>query len=67
MSFEHDILLPLARAVDQRQLGAGAHLMRMARYCELIASGLDMSEEDVHVLIQAAPFGMTSARLVSPS
>ena len=52
---EHDILLRLARAVDQRELGAGAHLMRMARYCELIASGLDMSEEDVHVLIQAAP------------
>lgn len=52
---EHEILLRLARAVDQRELGAGAHVMRMSRYCGLIAQGLGMPEDDVHVLVQAAP------------
>lgn len=52
---EHDILLRVAKAVDQRELGAGAHLVRMSRYCGVIGEGLGMSEEEVRILVQAAP------------
>ncbi len=52
---ETEILLRLAKAIEYRDYGASAHLVRMARYCELIAGGLDLGEAQVRLIAQAAP------------
>jgi two-component system, response regulator RpfG len=52
---EREMLFRLAKAIEYRDFGTGAHLLRMARYCELIAEEMGMSEEDVRTLTLAAP------------
>jgi two-component system, response regulator RpfG len=52
---EREMLFRLAKAIEYRDFGTGAHLLRMARYCEVIAEGLGMAEEDVRILTLAAP------------
>lgn len=52
---ETEILLRLAKAIEYRDFGASAHLLRMARYCELIAEGLGLPEDQVRLLALAAP------------
>ncbi|MBX3648225.1 MAG: two-component system response regulator [Dokdonella sp.] len=52
---EREMLFRLAKAIEYRDFGTGAHLLRMARYCELIAEELGMPEDDVRILTLAAP------------
>ncbi len=52
---EAEILLRLATAIEYRDYRASAHLLRVARYCELIAEGLDLGEDQVRLLTRAAP------------
>ncbi|MBL0163278.1 MAG: response regulator [Xanthomonadales bacterium] len=52
---ETEILFRLAKAIEYRDYGASAHLVRMARYCELIAQGLQIGEDQVRLLVRAAP------------
>ncbi len=52
---EREMLFRLAKALEYRDLGTGTHLLRMARYSELVAEELGMAEEDVRILTLAAP------------
>lgn len=52
---EREMLFRLAKAIEYRDFGTGAHLLRMARYSELIAEEVGMPEEDVRILTLAAP------------
>ena len=52
---EREMLFRLAKAIEYRDFGTGVHLLRMARYSELIAEELGMIEEDVRILTLAAP------------
>ncbi len=52
---EREMLYRLARAIEFRDSGTGAHLVRMARFAGLIAEGLCMSDEEVRMLELAAP------------
>ncbi len=52
---EREMLFRLAKAIEYRDFGTGLHLLRMARYSELIAEEIGMSEEDVRILTMAAP------------
>lgn len=52
---ETEILFRLAKAIEYRDFGARAHLVRMARYCELIAEGLGLGEDQVRLLTHASP------------
>lgn len=52
---EREILFRLARAIEYRDAGTGVHLLRMARYAELIAEELGLPEEEVRNLTLAAP------------
>lgn len=52
---ETEILFRLAKAIEYRDYGASAHLVRMARYGELIAKGLGLGEDQVRLLAHAAP------------
>ena len=52
---ETEILLRLAKAIEYRDYGGSAHLVRMARYCEVIAEGLGLGEDQVRILVQVAP------------
>ncbi len=52
---ETEILFRLATAIEYRDYGASAHLLRMARYCELIAEGMNLPEDQVRLLTRAAP------------
>ncbi|MGA9423293.1 MAG: two-component system response regulator [Rhodanobacteraceae bacterium] len=52
---ERETLFRLAKAIEYRDYGTGIHLLRMARYTELIAEELGMSDEDTRILTLAAP------------
>lgn len=52
---EREMLYRLAKAIEYRDFGTGAHLLRMARYAELIAEVIGMDEEEVRILTLAAP------------
>ncbi|RYZ89580.1 MAG: HD domain-containing protein [Proteobacteria bacterium] len=50
-----EILQRLATAAEYRDDNTGKHNQRVARTCELIASGLGLSEVQVQLIYQAAP------------
>jgi two-component system response regulator RpfG len=52
---EREMLYRLARAIEFRDFGTGAHLVRMARFAGLIAEGLYLPDEEVRMLELAAP------------
>jgi two-component system response regulator RpfG len=52
---ERETLFRLAKAIEFRDFGTGAHLMRMSRFTGLIAEGLGMPEDDARMLELAAP------------
>ncbi|HMM57515.1 MAG TPA: response regulator [Rudaea sp.] len=52
---EREMLYRLARAIEFRDFGTGAHLVRMARFAGLIAEGMYMSDHEVRMLELAAP------------
>ncbi len=52
---EREMLFRLAKAIEYRDFGTGTHLLRMARYVELIAEELGMPEDEVRILALAAP------------
>jgi two-component system, response regulator RpfG len=52
---ERETLYRLAKAIEFRDYGTGAHLMRMSRFAGLIAEGLDLPEDEVRMLELAAP------------
>jgi two-component system response regulator RpfG len=52
---EREMLFRLARAIEFRDFGTGAHLVRMARLAGLIAEGLHMHDDEVRMLELAAP------------
>jgi two-component system response regulator RpfG len=52
---ERETLYRLAKAIELRDFGTGAHLMRMSRFTGLIAEGLGLPEDDVRMLELAAP------------
>lgn len=52
---EREMLYRLARAIEFRDFGTGAHLVRMARFAGLIAEGLHMPDDEVRMLELAAP------------
>lgn len=52
---ERETLFLLAKAIEYRDLGTGAHLLRMSRYAGVIADALDLSDDDIRALTSAAP------------
>ena len=52
---ERETLFRLAKAIEYRDFGTGAHLMRMSRLTGLIAEGLGLPEDEVRILELAAP------------
>lgn len=52
---EREMLFRMARLVEYRDLGTGMHLLRMARYAEMVAEEMGMTEEEVRILAAAAP------------
>ena len=52
---ERDILLRIAKAIEYRVYGASQHLLRVAKYCELIGAELGLGEDEVRLLTLAAP------------
>jgi two-component system response regulator RpfG len=52
---ERETLFRLAKAIELRDFGTGAHLMRMSRLTGLIAEGLGLPEDEVRMLELAAP------------
>ncbi len=52
---EREMLFRLAKTIEFREVGSGAHLLRMARYCGLMAEQMGMPEDEARVLALAAP------------
>ena len=52
---ERETLFRLCKAIEFRDYGTGAHLMRMSRFAGLIAEGLALPEDEVRMLELAAP------------
>jgi putative two-component system response regulator len=52
---EEEIILRLSRAAEHRDLETGAHIVRMAHYCRLIAETMGLDEETCRTLYLAAP------------
>ena len=69
---ERETLFRLAKAIEFRDFGTGAHLMRMSRFTGLIAEGLGLPEDEVRILELAAPLhdigkiGIPDAILLKP-
>ena len=52
---ERETLLRLAKAGEYRDEGTGNHVLRIARYCRIIAEGLNLSAEECADIELAAP------------
>jgi response regulator RpfG family c-di-GMP phosphodiesterase len=52
---EQEIIFRLSRATEYRDTDTGSHIVRMARYCRLIAEGMGLDEEVCRTLYLAAP------------
>jgi len=52
---ERESLYRLARAVHYRDFGTGVHLLRMARYCGLMAEEIGLPDEESRMIELAAP------------
>lgn len=52
---ERETLFLLAKAIEYRDQGTGAHLLRMSRYAGVIADALGMPDDDIRALTSAAP------------
>jgi len=52
---ERETLQRLAKAIEYRDLGTGFHLLRMSHYVELLAESAGMSDDEIRILISAAP------------
>jgi PAS domain S-box-containing protein len=52
---ELETLQRLALAAEYRDEGTGTHIVRMSRYCVLIGRNLGLPEEDLDILMHAAP------------
>ncbi len=52
---EREMLYRLARAIEFRDTGTGAHLLRMARIAGMIAEGLQLPDDEVQIIELAAP------------
>lgn len=69
---EQELLVRMSRAAEFRDPETGAHIQRMARFSRLIAAGLGLSEDNVELILQAAPMhdigkiGIPDAILLKP-
>ena len=69
---ERETLFRLAKAIEFRDYGTGAHLVRMSRFAGLIADALGMPEDEGRMLELAAPLhdigkiGIPDAILLKP-
>lgn len=67
-----EIIQRLARAAEFRDNETGMHVVRMSRYCQVIAKEYGLSEEDAEVILNAAPLhdvgkiGIPDAILLKP-
>ena len=52
---ERETLIRLARAIEYRDAGTSAYLVRMAHFASLIAEGMALSDDEVRVVELAAP------------
>lgn len=52
---EREILYRLAKAIEYRDRGTGAQLLRMSHYVEVIAEALGVPDDEVGILTAAAP------------
>lgn len=52
---EQELILRLSKAAEFRDPETGAHILRMARYSQLIALKLGLPEEQCDLLLRAAP------------
>ena len=52
---ENEIILRLSRAAEYRDPETGAHILRMASYCRLIAEALGLPEDQVDLIFRTAP------------
>lgn len=52
---ERETVFRLAKAAEYRDPETGAHILRMAHYSMLIARELGLSEDDQHLILEAAP------------
>ena len=52
---ERELILRLSKAAEFRDPETGAHIVRMARYSELIARRLGMDEDFCQLILKAAP------------
>lgn len=50
-----ELIERLVRATELRDEDTGAHIVRMARYCEALAKAIDMDETERRMLLLAAP------------
>ena len=69
---EREMLFRMARLVEYRDNGTGKHLIRMARYAEMVAEELGLPEDEVSIIAAAAPMhdigkiGIPDAILLKP-
>lgn len=67
-----EIIQRLARAAEFRDNETGMHVVRMSRYCQVIAQEYGLSDEDAEVILNAAPLhdvgkiGIPDAILLKP-
>ena len=52
---ERETIWRLARVAEFRDTGTGMHIVRMAQYCQAIAGGAGMSDQDRELLLLSAP------------
>lgn len=52
---EKEMVLRLSKAAEHRDPETGRHLLRMARYSQLIARELELSEAEQELILEAAP------------
>ena len=71
-SGERDVLRRLTRQIELRNNGSGVYSLRMGRFAALIATNLDLAEDQVRMLELAAPLhdigkiGIPDAILLKP-